>query len=345
MDARSSQGSSLRPPSFWQRALEAVRGPGPAPAQEPVFFESSQAPAQLAPGMVFAGFRVERIIARGSGTALYGAIDTRNDAAVALKIIPLVGEYEGAALDAARERFLHEAKAAAALRHPDIVEIFGGGESQGCGFIVMELLSGTDLTRYTRPARLLPEPIVLRIVARVADALAYAHSAGLVHRDVKPANVVVDLVNDQVKLTDFGIARITDGARSRSGLLVGTPLFMAPEQLAGSAVDGRADLYALGVMLFQLLTGRLPYEAPSMGQLLAQIAHGEPQRLQALRPGLPDALDALIAELLQKQSIDRPGDGHAVAAVLRDIDNAWSDGEPPIHGTIQAHSEDPGSSN
>jgi serine/threonine-protein kinase len=334
-----SAASSLR--RTFQRAI-----PGHDPGAEPApsstgFADSALAPASgLAPGTVFAGFRIERVIAQSAASRLYGAIDLRNNDAVALKTLPLAGEYEGADLDEARARFLHEAKTAAALRHPDIVRIYGGGESMGLGFIVMELLSGSDLTRYTRPARLLPEPVVLRIGARVADALAYAHDAGVVHRDVKPANVMLDLATDQVKLTDFGIARTVDAARSRSGVMLGTPSFMAPEQLAGAAVDGRADLYALGVMLFQLLTGRLPYDAPSMGQLLMQIARAEPRDLRGLRPDLPQELGWLVGGLLAKQAEQRPGDGRAVAAALREIAAVWGPAPPPVSGSA-APSEAP----
>jgi serine/threonine-protein kinase len=287
----------------------------------------------LAPGATFAGFRVERLIARGAIGALYAATDPRDGLPVALKVLPLASEYEGADLDEARARFLQEARAACGLRHPDIVAVHGGGESEGRGFIVMELLSGCDLTRYTRPARLLPEPVVLRVVARIAQALAYAHGMGVVHRDVKPANVMIDLPRHQVKLTDFGIARLDDGLRSRSGVMMGTPSYMAPEQLAGGRIDGRADLYALGVVLFQLLTGRLPYEAPSMGQLLQQIARGAPQPLQGLRPDLPVALHDLVCALLQKHPAERPADGRALAAALQEIEARWPAPAPLVSGS------------
>lgn len=277
----------------------------------------------LAPRALFAGFRVEQLVARGTVGAVYAAVEPRDGVVVALKVLPLAAEYDANDLAETRARFLQEAKAAASLRHPDIVTVHGGGESQGRMFIVMELLSGCDLTRYTRPARLLPEPVVLHIVVRIAEALAYAHDLGVVHRDVKPANVMVDLPRQQVKLTDFGIARLDDGMRSRSGVMMGTPSFMAPEQLAGGRIDGRADLYALGVLLFQLLTGRLPYEAVSMGQLLMQIARAAPQELRSLRPGLPPALSDLVAALLQKDPAARPGDGRSLAQALRALEVGW----------------------
>ncbi|MEW6704385.1 MAG: serine/threonine-protein kinase [Pseudomonadota bacterium] len=294
---------------------------------------ASSSYGDLAPGAAFAGFRIERLVARGTIGALYAATDPRDGLAVALKVLPLAGEYEGADLDEARERFLQEAKTASGLHHPDIVAVHGAGEAQGRVFIVMELLTGCDLTRYTRPARLLPEPVALRIAARVAEALAYAHGLGVVHRDVKPANVMVDLARHQMKLTDFGIARLDDGLRSRSGVMMGTPSFMAPEQLAGGRVDGRADLYALGVMLFQLLTGRLPYEAASMGQLLMQIARAAPLALDSLRPDLPARLSGLVAALLQKHPAERPGDGRTVGETLRDIADGWPGPAPLVSGS------------
>ncbi len=281
------------------------------------------ATSAFAPGTLLADYRVERILARGQHGTLYAAVDQRSGQPLALKTVPLASEYEGRDLLDARERFLREARTAASLSHPDIVAVFGGGEVVGQGFIVMELLSGCDLSRYTRPARLLPEPVVLHIAARLADALAYAHAQGVVHRDVKPENVMVDLSRRQVKLTDFGLARVTDSARSRSGVMVGTPAYMAPEQLAGAPVDGRADLYALGVLLFQLLSGQLPYAASSMGQLLQQIAHAAPRPLQSLRPDLPVELCQLVGHLLQKQRDLRPGDGRQIAQALRQIEQAW----------------------
>ncbi|MED5620682.1 serine/threonine-protein kinase [Ideonella sp. BN130291] len=325
--------------SFWHRALQSTRRPSGGPPASRLDPSASSAVSgeagptgALRPAPLLAGYRVERLIARGAQGMLYAATDPRTGAVVAIKTLPLATEYEGADLEQARKRFFQEADSAASLRHPDIVTVYGSGEASGEGFIVMELLAGCDLTRYTRPARLLPEPVVLRIGARVAEALAFSHAAGVVHRDIKPANVMVDLPRHQVKVTDFGIARVSDSARSRSGVMLGTPAFMAPEQLAGGAIDGRADLYALGVMLFQLLTGRLPYEAQSMGQLLLRIARGTPSHLSELRPGLPLALGELMDRLLQRQPAQRPRDGGEVAAELRQIAEAWTAQGPHVSG-------------
>src|SRR5688500_11242454 len=243
--------------SFWRSAQRWARSLSGQQAVSPASLDPT---APLPAGTPLGGYRIERLIGRGGVGALYLAVDPATEAPVAIKTIALGPDAERhAERGETRERFLREAAAASRLQHPDIVTVHGAGEHHGLGFIVMELVAGSDLSRYTRQARLLPEPVVLRIVARVADALAYAHTAGIVHRDVKPANVMVHLPTHQVKIADFGVARLADSARTRTGVTLGTPAFMSPEQLAGAPGDGRSDLYSLGVMLFQLLTGRLPY--------------------------------------------------------------------------------------
>jgi eukaryotic-like serine/threonine-protein kinase len=271
-------------------------------------------------GTRLGGYRIERLLAHGASGALYLAVDPQSEQPLALKAIRV---DPGADAGENRERFLREAEAAMRLSHPDIVSVYGAGEHHGVGFIAMELVAGSDLSRYTRQARLLPEPVVLRIVARVADALAYAHTAGIVHRDVKPANVMVHLPTHQVKVTDFGVARLSDSARTRTGVTLGTPAFMSPEQLAGAPADGRSDLYSLGVMLFQLLTGRLPYDAPSMGELLRAIAGSAPLDLRVVRPELPAALAEVVARAIEKQPQSRYADGRQLAADLQEVEAHW----------------------
>jgi serine/threonine protein kinase len=277
----------------------------------------------LPAGTPLGGYRIERLLGRGAMGALYLAVDPATEAPVAIKTMVLGRDGDASERAETKARFLREAAAASRLQHPDIVTVQGAGEHEGLGFIVMELVAGSDLSRYTRQARLLPEPVVLRIVARVADALAYAHAAGVVHRDVKPANVMVHLPTHQVKVTDFGIARLADCERTRTGLTFGTPAFMAPEQLAGAAADGRSDLYSLGVMLFQLLTGRLPYEAPSMGELLRAIATTAPLDLRVVRPELPAALAEVVATAIEKRPENRYADGRQLASDLRLVETHW----------------------
>ena len=158
-------------------------------------------------------------------------------------------------------KFFREAEMAGRLSHPYIVTIYDAGEDSGSAYIAMELLRGKHLVEYTDPSRLLPPAIAIEIMARLADALHYAHQNQVVHRDIKPANIMFDAPSGELKITDFGIARLTDSGRTRTGVVLGTPSFMSPEQLQGRPVTGRSDLFALAVSLFQLLTGQLPFRA------------------------------------------------------------------------------------
>jgi len=248
--------------------------------------------------------------------AVYLGRDPALGCVVAIKTMALSREFEAADLTEARARFFREAETAGRLRHRDIVAVYEVGEDQGLAFIAMEYVKGHDLLRYTLAGRLLPVPVVLRTLARVALALAYAHTQGVVHRDVKPANVMIDPESDTVTVTDFGIASITDACRTRTGLVLGTPSFMSPEQMAGRRVDGRSDLYSLGVMLFQLLTGALPHRSESMAELLRQIAVEAAPDVRTLRPELPEALAHVLMLALEKRPELRYADGLQMASDL-----------------------------
>jgi serine/threonine-protein kinase len=238
--------------------------------------------------------------------AVYLGRDPTIGREVAIKTMALSQEFDGAALEEARSRFFREAETAGRLQHRDIVTIYDAGEDDGLAWIAMERLRGHDLSGHTLPDKLLPPEDVVAIVARVAEALAYAHTQGVVHRDVKPANVMIDAATDQVKVTDFGIARITDASRTRTGIVLGTPSYMSPEQISGRRVDGRSDVFSLGVMLFQLLTGQLPHRAPSMAKLMYAIANEPAPDLRSLRPELPQELADAVALALQKRPEMRP---------------------------------------
>lgn len=166
----------------------------------------------------------------------------------------------------------------------------------------------------------------MRVLERVAEALAYAHAQGVLHRDLKPANVMVDWAADRVTLTDFGLASLADAERTRTGLVLGSPAYMAPELLAGQPADASTDLYALGAMAFQLLTGSLPFDAPGLGELLRQVAQQPAPDLAALRPELPPALAALVAQLLAKAPAERPPSAAGVAQALGQLRAAFAAG-------------------
>ncbi len=274
---------------------------------------------QPGPHTTLGRYRIERELGRGSMGAVYLGRDPKIGRLVAIKTMALSREFAGDELVDARERFFREAETAGRLQHPDIVTIFDAGEERDLAYIAMEYLKGENLQAWAQPPRLLPVPAVVNIVARVAEALHYAHSHGVVHRDIKPANVVIDPASGLVKVTDFGIARIADSSRTRTGMVLGTPSFMSPEQLAGRRVDGRSDLYSLGVMLFQLLTGRLPHRSESMATLMQQIANEPAPDVRSIRPDLPEALARVVATALEKRPEARYPSGQQLAAELRAV--------------------------
>ena len=238
---------------------------------------------------------------------------------VAIKTMALSQEFEGEELDDARERFFREAETAGRLQHQNIVTIFDAGEEHDLAYIAMEFLKGRDLVDYCKDGNLLPIPKVVSIVARVAEALAYAHRQNVVHRDIKPANIMYELDTDTVKVTDFGIARITDSSKTKTGLVLGTPSFMSPEQIAGKKVDGRSDLYSLGVMLFQMLAGVLPFRGDSMAELMYKIANEEAPDIRLIRKDIPERLANIVTLALSKRPETRYQDGEQFAADLRAV--------------------------
>ncbi|MBS0445272.1 MAG: serine/threonine protein kinase [Proteobacteria bacterium] len=273
-------------------------------------------PAAQAPARQIGAYRIERTIGRGAAGTVYLGCDAAGRSA-AIKTFALRHEFDDEAYAEARERFFREAATARRLDHPDIVRVFDAGESGALAYIAMEFVGGADLEAHTRPGALLPAREAVEIAARIADALAHAHAQGVVHRDVKPANVLVDRAHGIVKVTDFGLAQVIDGGRTRTGLMLGSPSFMAPEQLAGARLDGRTDLYALGVLLFQLLAGTLPHASASMADLMRRIANEPAPDVRSLRPELPAPLAETLARALQKDPKARHADGAEMARALR----------------------------
>ncbi|MBW8721201.1 MAG: CHASE2 domain-containing protein [Polaromonas sp.] len=264
-------------------------------------------------------YQVEKELGKGAMGVVYLGKDPKIGRVVAIKTMALSQEFEGEELDDARERFFREAETAGRLQHQNIVTIFDAGEEHDLAYIAMEFLKGKDLADVTKDGHLLPIPKVLSIVARVAEALAYAHKQNVVHRDIKPANIMYEIDSDTVKVTDFGIARITDSSKTKTGLVLGTPSFMSPEQIAGKRVDGRSDLYSLGVMLFQMLAGVLPFRGDSMAELMYKIANEPAPDIRIIRKELSERLAEVVALSLAKQPELRYQDGDRFAADLRDV--------------------------
>jgi serine/threonine protein kinase len=302
---------------FWRRIF--------GKAGEPVAVESTLAASdgasilalqatQAAVGLQ--GYELQRELGRGAMAVVHLARQLSNDKLVAIKRLALQREFAAEDLVDVRQRFMREARAAGHLHHPDILQVLDAGEAGVDAWIAMEFVQGKDLSHYTRANQLLPAREVVRIGARLARALDYAHRQGVVHRDIKPANVMLDLEHDVLKVMDFGIARIADGSRTRTGLVLGTPSFMSPEQLAGLKVDGRSDLYSLGAMIYQLLTGHLPHQSDSMARLMYQIANQTPADVRHYRPGLPEALALVLALALEKRPELRYASGEQMAQDL-----------------------------
>jgi serine/threonine-protein kinase len=258
-------------------------------------------------------------LGKGAMGVVYRARDPRINREVALKAIPLADEFEADEVEQARVRFFREAEMAGRLSHPHIVTIYDAGEDRGTAYIAMELLRGRHLVEYTSPTRLLPPAIAIEIVARLADALHYAHQNQVVHRDIKPANIMFDAPSGELKITDFGIARLTDSGRTRTGVVLGTPSFMSPEQLQGRPVTGSSDLFSLAVTLFQLLTGQLPFRGDNMPSLMMKIAQEPHPRICAINPALPAGADAFFDRALAKEPAQRYESGAAFALALRDV--------------------------
>lgn len=262
-------------------------------------------------------YQVEKELGKGAMGVVYLGRDPKIGRVVAIKTMALSQEFEPDELEDVKQRFFREAETAGRLNHPYIVTIFDAGEEHDLAYIAMEFLKGKDLAPHAKTGQLLPLPKMLSIAARVAEALSYAHAQSVVHRDIKPANIMYDPEADSVKVTDFGIARITDSSKTKTGMVLGTPSFMSPEQLAGQKIDGQSDLFSLGVTIYQLASGGLPFQGETMTQLMFKIANEPPADILALNPTLPDALVAIIDKALAKDKAQRFATGEEMAAALR----------------------------
>jgi hypothetical protein len=283
------------------------------------------APAQAADEMGRLGhYRVLRLLGVGGMGAVFQAEDLHLRRPVALKVM-LPREDDRTA---GRERFLREARAAAALKHDHIVTIYHVGEDRGNPFLAMEFLEGETLAARLRRDGRLPPAEVARVGREVAEGLAAAHARGLIHRDIKPANLWLEGDRARVKILDFGLVREAgaDAHLTREGAIVGTPLYMAPEQARGEAVDGRSDLFSLGGVLYRACTGQRPFPGRDTLSALMSLATAVPPAPHELCPEVPPALSALIMSLLAKNPDDRPATARAVADALAAI----SEGGAPV---------------
>ncbi len=262
-------------------------------------------------------YQVEKELGKGAMGVVYLGKDPKIGRVVAIKTMALSQEFEADELVEVKERFFREAETAGRLSHPNIVTIYDAGEEHDLCYIAMELLKGGDLVPFCKPGNLLPVEKAVSIVARAAEALGYAHKQGVVHRDIKPANIMYHPDTDTLKVTDFGIARLTDSSKTKTGMVLGTPSYMSPEQLAGKKIEGRSDLFSLAVSLYQMLSGRLPFEGESMAQLMFKIANEPPTDIRSVRPDVPEGLVAFLARAMAKNPDERIQTGEEFAQALR----------------------------
>ena len=262
-------------------------------------------------------YQVEKELGKGAMGVVYQGKDPKISRVVAIKTMALSQEFEADELAEVKERFFREAETAGRLSHTNIVTIFDAGEEHDLCYIAMELLKGKDLVPFTKQGNLLPIDRVVSIIARVADALGYAHKQNVVHRDVKPANIMYEPESDVVKVTDFGIARITDSSKTKTGMVLGTPSYMSPEQLQGKKIDGRSDLFSLAVSLYQLSCGKLPFEGDSMAQLMYRIANEHAPDILQYNSTLPPRFVAFLDKAMSKEADQRHQTGEEFAFELR----------------------------
>jgi Leucine-rich repeat (LRR) protein/predicted Ser/Thr protein kinase len=259
-------------------------------------------------------YRVVKELGRGGMGAVYLALDPRLDRRLALKV--MLPKY--AADREARERFLREARAAAKVEHINVVTVYEADERDGTPYIAMQFLQGYPLDQYLRTKGLPPLAHAVRIGREAALGLAAAHALGVIHRDIKPANLWLEVPNGRVKVLDFGLAKPLEAADelTDSGAVMGTPAYMAPEQARGEKVDARADLWSLGVVLYKLCTGRMPFDGATAMAVVMALGHDDPTPVRDLNPQVPEALAELIHQLLAKKPEQRPGTAAAVAQQL-----------------------------
>ncbi|MFC4314705.1 protein kinase [Steroidobacter flavus] len=264
-------------------------------------------------------------VGRGSTGVVYLSHDPYYRRDVAIKVYNLESHDEDRAR-VTRKMFLSEAHMVGMLQHPNILPIFDAGEENGHYYIVTEHVHGArTLSAYCKPDNLLPVDDVVEIMYKCAKALHYAHSRGVIHRDIKPSNIMLTQAND-VRIIDFGIALVADSDISRIEGIAGSPSYMSPEQVQSLEITNRSDLYSLGAVLYEMLTGFRPFRGGNLSKLLHQIVYATAQPIHALRPDIPEVLETAIAKALQKDPAKRYRNGLELAADLTRVHQVLRDG-------------------
>jgi serine/threonine-protein kinase len=261
-------------------------------------------------------YELLEVLGSGSMGLVYKALDPKINRHLAIKTIRFSDEFEDDAIKDIKRRFLREAEIAGQLAHPSIVTIYDVGEDEDLTYIVMEYLEGKDLSKFIKRKNLLSFRKILQVIALVADALEYAHTREVIHRDIKPANIML-LDNGGVKMTDFGIAKAISSSRTKTGVILGTPNYMSPEQIMGQKIDQKSDIFSLGVLFYQLLSGKLPFQGKNLSSLLYQITQVKHPPVREFNAKLPKVCSQIIDKALSKERDDRFKSAGEMAKVIR----------------------------
>jgi serine/threonine-protein kinase len=261
---------------------------------------------------------IQSELGRGAMGVVYKATDTVLERTVAVKTVNMALERDGA--ERYEARFYQEARAAGGLNHPNIVTVYDVGKAGDVAYMAMEFIEGVELRTLLGEGRRLPLPQAVSIAAQVAEGLGYAHQHGVVHRDIKPANIMVTPASP-VKITDFGIARMrASGDLTQTGMMLGSPKYMSPEQVIGKRADHRSDLFSLGVILYEMLTGATPFNGDNVTALMYQIVNFAPPAPSTVNASVPELLDYIVAKMLAKALEERYQSAGDLAADLRECE-------------------------
>ncbi|PWK53016.1 serine/threonine-protein kinase [Pleionea mediterranea] len=250
-------------------------------------------------------YRIDSVLGKGAMGVVYRGVDPAINREVAIKTLALSKEFEDQDQQVARERFFREAETAGKLNHPNIVTIYDVGEEQDLAFIAMDLLTGVPLDQHNKPDTLLPVSLVYQLMLQIAAGLGYAHQKNVVHRDIKPGNIIYDDDKQTVIITDFGIAHLTDQSKTRTGAILGSPFYMSPEQVQGKKIDQRSDIFSLGVTFYQLLTGHLPFKGESLATVALNITTKKHEPVRKIRADLPASASRIVNKALHKEMSKR----------------------------------------
>jgi len=286
-------------------ARDPFAEPPPAPAEADPVKGGTVVIAEPTPNRPTLGrYEIVEQIGRGAAGIVYEARDPKLNRPTAIKTIRFSDDFDEDQIEEARKQFYHEAKVIAKLSHPNIVAIYDVGEDLDLTYLAMEYLEGESLENYTRAEHLLPMDRCLDVIRQVCDALDYLHRHDIVHRDIKPSNIML-LNNGQAKVADFGIARPAAGTRTGTGIIKGTPYYMSPEQIKGIRVTGLSDIFSLGVVFYQLLTGRLPFAGENLSAVMYQITQAAPTPPTDHNPRINRATLTILDRALQKDPKNR----------------------------------------